>query len=107
MVGTGKGDTSKLVLQWQDVYLVAGSIQIHICQSKVDQHGKGVYLTLLHCHMEDLCPVKATASYLRIRGAGQEHFFIHRHSSPLTKYQFWRLTDLALNKVGVSAKQPT
>ena len=51
--------------------------------------------------MEDLCLVKVTASYLRIRGAGQEYFFIHKDSSPLMKYQFWRLTDLALNKVGL------
>ena len=51
--------------------------------------------------MEDLYPVKGIASYFRIQGAGQEYFFIHRDSSPLTKYQFWRMTDLALNKVGM------
>ena len=71
VVATGKGDTSKLVLQWQNVRLVAGSIQIHIRRSKADQRCKGVYLTVGCCHVEDVCPVKAITSYLRIGEPGR------------------------------------
>ena len=50
--------------------------------------------------MEELCPVKATDAYLNSRGPEQDYFFC-AYSSPLTKYQFWNLTDMALHKVGV------
>ena len=30
-------------------------------------------------------------------GPGQEYFSVHKDGSPLTKYQFWKLTDMALH----------
>ena len=29
------------------------------------------------------------------------YFFIHKEGTHLTKYQFWKMTDLALSRVGV------
>ena len=40
-------------------------------------------------------------AYLGLQRQEQGYFFIHRDGSPLMKYQFWRLTDLALCKVGI------
>ena len=38
---------------------------------------------------------------MTIRGMEGGYFFQHKDGSPLTKYQFWKLTDMALEKVGV------
>ena len=51
--------------------------------------------------MEELCSVKAMWAYLGLRGQEQGYFFIHKDGSPLTKYQFWELTDMALGKVEI------
>ena len=63
--------------------------------------GKGAQLKLACCHIESICPVKATIAYLEVRGQDQGYFFKHRDNSPLTKCQFWKLTDLALDRVGM------
>ena len=67
----------------------------------MDQQGKGASLSLASCSLEELCPVRAMHAYLGLWGKEQGYFFIHRDGSPLTKYQFWRMTDLALDKVGI------
>ena len=45
--------------------------------------------------------VAAMDLYLQIRGQTQGYFFIHSDRVPLTKYQFWKLTNLAFKKIGV------
>ena len=51
--------------------------------------------------MESICPVRATVAYLEVRGQDQGYFFKHEDNLSLTKYQFWKLTDVALDRVGV------
>ena len=43
-VAARKGDKTKVALQWQDVKVVDGMVQMHISQSKVDQLGRGCLL---------------------------------------------------------------
>ena len=102
VVASGKEDRSRVALQWQDVTVLDGKVQIFIRRSKADQKGKGIRVELGQCSIGDICPVKATQMYLEVRGSGTGYFFQHTDGSPLTRFQFWKLTDLALNKVGVT-----
>ena len=49
VVASGKNDKSRLALQWQDVMVEDGRVQIFIRRSKADQLGKGAQLTLAQC----------------------------------------------------------
>ena len=51
--------------------------------------------------VKELSPVKVIGAYLGLRGQGQDYFFMHEDETPLMKYQFWKMTDLALGKVGI------
>ena len=78
-----------------------GTVELVIRRSKADQMGKGRQLTLGKCSAKSICPVRATKAYLEYRGSEPGYFFQHADKSPLTKYQFWKLTGLALHKVGI------
>ena len=67
----------------------------------MDQTGKGKCRVLGQCGIEDIRPVRAAKVYTDHQGQEEGYFFQHADKSPLTKYQFWKLTDLALGKVGV------
>ena len=80
-----------------NVVIEENTVQVHIHQSKADQQGKGEDLTLDSCLVATLCPVKAIGDYLQVRGQGQVFFFTHEDGTHLTKYQFWKMTDLVLS----------
>ena len=101
LVAAGKEDKSRVALQLRDVFLGEDSLEVFIRRSKTDQVGKGRRLVLRRCSVENLCPVRAAKVYMEQRGLEEGYFLMHADTSPLTKYQFWRMTDLALQKVGV------
>ena len=101
VVASGKNDKSRLAVQWQDVKVEEGKVQIPIRQSTADQLGKGTQITLGQCSISINCPVKASRTDLKIRGQGPGYLFQHTDESPLTKYQFSKLNNLALDTVGV------
>uniref|UniRef100_A0ABM5GF58 Uncharacterized protein isoform X1 n=1 Tax=Pogona vitticeps TaxID=103695 RepID=A0ABM5GF58_9SAUR len=105
VVAGGKGDRSRAALQMADVQNEDGAMRLHIRRSKTDQWGKGAWVTLAPCHDVGLCPVRAMEEYLTKRGAEPGYLFIHRDSSPLTKYQFWKLTEEALRKEGAQGQR--
>lgn len=51
------------------------------------------------CSIKSLCPVKAMCSYLFKRDGSEGYLFCHKDGAPLTRYQVWRVTALALEKV--------
>ena len=101
LVALGKGDVSRKALQYEDVMVMGDQIIIRIRSSKADQVGRGSQVRMGRCSRESLCPVKAVKEFMSFRGAGDGYFFQHADKSPLTKYQFWRLTDMALERLGV------
>ena len=101
LVAAGKEDRSGLALQQRDVLLGDNGLELFIRRSKTDQAGKGKCLVLGQCSIGGICPVRAARAYMEMRGQKEGYFLRHGDKSPLTKYQFWRLTDMALQKVGV------
>ncbi|XP_078242407.1 integrase/recombinase xerD homolog isoform X1 [Pogona vitticeps] len=102
LVAMGRADTSCMALQLKDVLLQDGLLRIMVRRSKVDQSGKGKQLVLGKCSIRSICPVKAVQEFLEIRGQLPGYLFSHSDGSPLTKYQFWKVTDMALERVGVT-----
>ena len=96
-----KSDTSLLALQRQDIFLENNILFIHICWSKVDQRGKGVHIVLGRYSLNRICSILATVVYLTFRGQHPGYFFVHSDGSPLTKYQFWKLTNKVLQQSGI------
>uniref|UniRef100_A0ABM5GDC1 Integrase/recombinase xerD homolog n=1 Tax=Pogona vitticeps TaxID=103695 RepID=A0ABM5GDC1_9SAUR len=101
LVALGKGDVSRNALQFDDVMVQGEQVVVRIRSSKADQTGRGCHLRMGRCSRESICPVKAVKEFISFRGTGQGYFFQHADKSPLTKYQFWRLTDMALERLGV------
>ena len=90
-----------MALQRQDIFLENNTLFIHIGRSKADQRGKGVHIVLGRCSINNICPILATIAYLTFRGHHPSYFFVHSNGSLSTKYQFWKLTDKALQQSGV------
>ena len=101
LVALSKTDVSGRALQWGDVSLQKGRVICCIRRSKTDQLGKGRQVALGTCSVRKICPVRAIGRFMHFRGSEKGYFFRHRDGSPLTKYQFWKLTDMALERLGV------
>ena len=101
LVAQGKADKVRAALQWGDVKVQGARVELLIRRSKADQRGKGRQLVLGLCSNKSICPVRAVNTYLEYRGSEPGYFFQHADKSPLTKYQFWKLTGLALQAVGI------
>ena len=69
--------------------------------SKADQRGKGVHIVLGRCSINNICPVHAAVTYLGSRGEHPGYFFAHCDRLPLTKYQFWKLTEKTLQQSSI------
>ena len=101
LVALGKRDMSRRALQLDDIIIHNGQLRIRIRRSKTDQQGRGRQVILGQCSLVKICPVKAVIEFLRLRGVKNGYFFQHRDESPLTKYQFWKLTDMVLERIGI------
>uniref|UniRef100_A0ABM5GIN9 Uncharacterized protein isoform X1 n=1 Tax=Pogona vitticeps TaxID=103695 RepID=A0ABM5GIN9_9SAUR len=102
LVALGKRDVSRRALQLDDVTVRDGQVRIRLRSSKTDQHGNGCMVILGRCSIVKICPVRAVGDFGVLRGDDKGYFFQHRDGTPLTKYQFWSLTDMALERLGVS-----
>lgn len=105
LVASSKRDTSDRALHLDDVILGTNTILIKIRRSKTDQAGQGKQVQLHGCDDPKLCPIKALASFLEVRGQEAGFLFIHSDGSPLTKYQFWVVTSKALASLGLQGVQ--
>ncbi|XP_067320361.1 integrase/recombinase xerD homolog [Anolis sagrei] len=101
LVATGKTDGSLKALLLSDVKLTQQGLQIFIRSSKTDQRGRGTEVSLAHCEDGDICPVRAVTEFMSARGVTPGYFFIHKDGFPLTRYQFWALTNKALKVLGL------
>ncbi|XP_067324594.1 integrase/recombinase xerD homolog [Anolis sagrei] len=101
LVPAGKTDRSNKALLFSDVKLIDEGLQISIRSSKTDQRAKGAVVVLTYCNDEEICPVRAVTTFMANRGAACGYFFIHKSGFPLTKYQFWTLTNKALKLLGL------
>ncbi|XP_078243486.1 integrase/recombinase xerD homolog [Pogona vitticeps] len=102
LVASGKGDVSKKALQMEDVAVEEGQVRIRLRRSKTDQRGLGRMIILGQCSIRKICPVKALREFMMFRGITSGYFFQHTNGIPLTKYQFWKITDMALERAGIS-----
>ena len=101
LVAMGKADASRQALQQGDVIIHDNCLKITIRLSKADQKGKDRLLTLGQCSLKQICPVAAVQAFMELRGQGPSYFLQHADKSPLTKFQFWKLTDIALDRIGI------
>ena len=102
LVALGKRDVSRRAVQLEDVTVQDGQVRIRLRSSKTDQYGNGCMVVLGRCSIVKICPVRAVGDFWVLRGADKGYFFQHRDGTPLTKYQFWSLTDMALERLGIS-----
>ncbi|KAJ7332422.1 hypothetical protein JRQ81_014602 [Phrynocephalus forsythii] len=101
LVAAGKRDASRLALQWVDFHQRQGKVVFLVRRSKTDQRARGQRVELGTCTREDVCPVRAMVEYVALRGEGDGPLFRHADGGPLTKFQFWSLTQRALEKLGL------
>uniref|UniRef100_A0ABM5EUS7 Integrase/recombinase xerD homolog n=1 Tax=Pogona vitticeps TaxID=103695 RepID=A0ABM5EUS7_9SAUR len=101
LVALGRNDVSRRALQLEDVAVWDGQVRVRLRSSKTDQYGKGNMVILGQCTLENICPVRAMKEFGIRRGTDRGYFFQHKNGSPLTKYQFWALTDMALESLGI------
>lgn len=101
LVAGSRSDRPGTALQLGDVSMWEERISLVIRRSKTDQKGKGALVTLESCAAAELCPVSAMREFLGFRGTVPGWLFCHADSAPLTKYQFWAVTSLALSKLGL------
>lgn len=102
LVAACKTDESRAALQLSDVVWSPEKLSVWVRRSKTDQVGQGALIELGVCSIKSLCPVGAMRSYLDLRGESKGYLFCHRDGFPLTKFQFWKITGLALDRVGLS-----
>ena len=98
-----KGSTPDRVLSRNDVILQQHALNIHIRQSKNDQYGKGVHITIQKVGGL-ACPVRNMAGFLDIRPAIQGPLFCHYGGTPLTRYQFSAILNKVLTIVGFDTR---
>ncbi|XP_054850300.1 vomeronasal type-2 receptor 26-like [Eublepharis macularius] len=85
-------ESGHALMAW-DIKLEYRSVSLTIRRSKTDQKHRDVVIRLETCADLELCPVQALRKYLRICGEDQGVFFRHEDQSPLTRYQFWTMTE--------------
>ncbi|KAJ7338636.1 hypothetical protein JRQ81_012538 [Phrynocephalus forsythii] len=63
---------------------------------------KGALVKLQPCYMCDICPVKNLKAFMALKGHNDGCLFRHKSGESLTHYQFWKITSLALTKLGLT-----
>ncbi|XP_067323198.1 integrase/recombinase xerD homolog [Anolis sagrei] len=101
LIPASKKDLSQRALLFSDVTISDQQLQIIVRSSKTDQRGKGSLISLSPCSDADICPVLAITQFRVMRGSTSGYFFCHHDGGPLTKYQFWSITDKALKLLGL------
>uniref|UniRef100_A0ABM5GIP4 Uncharacterized protein isoform X2 n=1 Tax=Pogona vitticeps TaxID=103695 RepID=A0ABM5GIP4_9SAUR len=101
LVALGKKDVSRKALQLDDVTVWDDQVKVRLRSSKTDQYGFGCMVILGQCSLVSICPVRAIREFGILRGTEKGYFFQHKDGKPLTKYQFWSLTDRALKNIGI------
>ncbi|KAJ7324583.1 hypothetical protein JRQ81_017603, partial [Phrynocephalus forsythii] len=101
LVAAGKRDTSQTALQVEDFSRHQGNIVFLVRQSKTDQQAWGQRVILGPCSVEDISPVQAMEAYMGLRGEAGGPLFRHASGEPLIKFQFWWMTEVALDKLGL------
>ena len=89
-------------LSWGDVTISDDGrvLRVFLKRSKTDQYGRGVEV-FIGSTADDLCPVKATRSYVTRRGVQSGPFFCLAGGEPLTKARFVALVRTSLAQAGV------
>ncbi|KAJ7319961.1 hypothetical protein JRQ81_019472 [Phrynocephalus forsythii] len=100
-VASGREDRSRAALQITDMRVEQDRAIIHMCRSKLDQWGKGIQVVLGIFSIQNICPVRVLRTYLKLRGREEGFLLCHNDGSPLTKFQFWKITDSVLKWLGL------
>lgn len=85
-VAPSKSTVSTLKLS--DVFFAHDSLKNFISKSKMDQLGRGAWISLFPLSGSLVCPFKVMSDYFSIRPFHLGSFFIHQDRSVLTVYQF-------------------
>ena len=105
VVAASKADKAGRCLMWDDLQFEDNGIRLRLRKSKTDQAGRGAWVALAPASREELCPIAAMRSYLKLQGNQQGFLFQHANGSPLTKYQFWAVASKALQAMGLGEYQ--
>ena len=94
-------------LAWGDVstdsVTTPSKVRVHLKRSKTDQFGGGVDVFVGKTG-DEVCPVRAIASYAAARGNAPGPFFQSSAGSPLTKARFVEAVRQALQQAGVPSE---
>ena len=95
----------KLHLSWGDIAVdnhdSPSLVQVHLKQSKCDQFGNGVKVTLGKTD-NDLCPVQALSAYIAQRSNKPGSFFVDSQNKAITKQWFTKQLRLIFEAMGLS-----
>ena len=94
-------DAPMKTLSNDDIWISHNKLYVTIKYSKNDQCGKGVTLIIDPITNNEICPVRATIHYKRLRPESVPHFFCHANKSPLTRYQFSSVLGKVIANIGL------
>ncbi|KAJ7345831.1 hypothetical protein JRQ81_001781, partial [Phrynocephalus forsythii] len=90
-----------MALQLEDVNLFEDNVLIKLFRSKTDQRGKGIVVKLQTRFLKATCPMALLRAYMAIRGPSDGFLFQDSNADLLTHFQFWKVTSMALKKIGM------
>lgn len=91
-------DTGLLFAQ---VELRSGAVLCRLPRSKTDQTGRGRWVTLSEQVEVEVCPVRLAAAFSSVRPSTGVQWLVHEDGSPLTRFQFWAVLKLSLERLGL------
>lgn len=92
-------------LRFEDVFLMGGSLDCYLRQSKTDQVGRGSTVSL-HCLAgSDMCPVQLFSEYVFLRGSAPGPLLIHGDGLYLSRFQFTQVFRQCLQDMGLPSRE--
>ncbi|KAE8597619.1 hypothetical protein XENTR_v10016535 [Xenopus tropicalis] len=90
-------------LRHGDMIINQNFVRFRIGRSKTDVLGRGCWVTIAAIRGRS-CPVRLVTAFASLRRAGT-NFLVHEDGSPLTRYQFSRLFNRCLERLGLNKKE--
>ncbi|XP_060622672.2 uncharacterized protein [Anolis sagrei] len=101
LVADSKTDVSGRALRLEDISLRDNTVAI----KTRDWGGRWVVVQVGRLAQGELCPYYVLQKFLKVRGAGPGPLLVHQDGTPLTRYQFWAVFRMALERLGLPASE--
>jgi len=99
--------TSRYIIRRDDVYFPQTLlfVNVKIPFSKTDQEGLSTTITITKHTQLNICPVQLLSQFLNVRHNGDGPLFCHFKKNSVTRYQFSRVLNLALQFIGCNPNE--